>query len=292
VVIAIIGILVSLLLPAVQAAREAARRIQCTNNLKQWCLSLHNYHTMNSVFPHGTISDGGTATVPVERRETFVTAMWPYLEQGVIDDIYDESKPFWHAVNRPAVITQVPLYFCPSDRRGYWKADVYHRSRGNYVVNYGNANFRQNEPQYLDAPFGDIKNGAGQGRARRIDDFRDGTSNTIIMSEVVQSLSDTDWDGRGDFFNNHPGGAQFMTVNTPNAGVDLLYCSGPTSATYPGPCTNNGGSDAKVSARSHHPGGVVSALGDGSVRFVADSIDLSTWQAYGTIRAGEATAPL
>ena len=81
-----------------------------------------------------------------------------------------------------------------------------------------------------------------------------------------------------------------MTVNTPNSGVDYLYCTAASSATYPAPCVNT--SDAKVTARSHHPGGVVSGLADGSVSFATDSVDLAIWQAYGSIQAGEVVNPL
>jgi prepilin-type N-terminal cleavage/methylation domain-containing protein len=292
VVIAIIGILIALLLPAVQAAREAARRMQCSNNLKQWGLALHNYHSTYQQFPYGTISDGGTS-VGSRDRKTFVVALWPFLEQTVLTNIYDPKKQLMHADNRKAASTRVAVYFCPSDRQGTWLGDQYTRSRGNYIVNFGNSNFAQNESHYLTAPFGDFANGAGQGWPRRIASFRDGVSNTVLMSEYLLTANDDDWDIRGDFLNNHPGAAQFMTGSTPNSGVDLTLCGGPMSATFPAPCTNNGGTaGSKVVARSNHTGGVTTLLGDGSVTFVSDSINLNIWQAYGTISGGETTGGL
>jgi prepilin-type N-terminal cleavage/methylation domain-containing protein len=286
VVIAIIGILVSLLLPAVQSAREAARRMQCTNNLRQWALAWQNYHTTVGQFPYGTISDGGTGVGPTGDRKTFVVALWPYLEQGVIADLYNPKLKLMHADNRTAATAQPAVYFCPSDRVGMWEGDSYRRSRGNYIVNFGNSNFAQDESHYLTAPFSDVVN--GNKNARRIAEFRDGVSNTVMMSEYIQTANDNDWDIRGDFLNNHPGAAQFMTGSTPNSGIDLTLCGGPQSTTFPGPCTNNGGTKAsKVFARSNHSGGVVVILGDASTHFVSDHIALDIWQAYGSINGGE-----
>ncbi len=156
VVIAIIGILVSLLLPAVQSAREAARRTQCINNIRQWGIALQNYHDTNLCYPYGTISDGGTG-VNANDRKTFVIGLWPYIEEGTVYNMYDQKLPFWHEKNRPAVLTKVPMYYCTSDRQGDWRGDPYHRTRGNFVLNYGNTNFGRTGP-HMPAPFGDWYN--------------------------------------------------------------------------------------------------------------------------------------
>ena len=285
VVITIIGILIALLLPAVQAARAAARRMQCSNNLKQWGLALHNYHQTYGIFPFGCISDGGTGVDPNRDRKTFVVGLWPYLEQTNVAELYNDKRPFWHPENDAARLVQVPVYSCPADGPGFWRANQYHFALGNYVVNFGNANFLQTEPQFLEAPFGDFRN--GKGRQTTIADFRDGVSNTVVMSEVVQMKSATDYDVRGSTFNNTAGGCQFMTKNTPNSGIDRCICIGASSATYPGPCVNTYGPDGWISARSLHAGGVNGLLGDGSVRFVSESVALNLWQAYGSISGGE-----
>jgi prepilin-type N-terminal cleavage/methylation domain-containing protein len=290
VVIAIIGILIALLLPAVQAARAAARRAQCQNNLKQWGLALHNYHQDCRTFPFGSISDGGTGINPSQDRRTFVVALWPYLEQRNVSALYDQKKPFWHPDNRQAVNARVAMYYCPEDRGGHWTANSYNHVRGNYVVNYGNANFYQTEPQYKAAPFGDFRN--GQGTLTRDASFVDGLSNTVLMSETLMAQNDTDYDVRDSIVNNTACGPSFMTVNTPNSGVDYCVCAAASSATYPAPCVHNGSGDGKNSARSRHVGGVHALLGDGSVRFVTDEVALAVWQAYGTVGGGEVEGEL
>jgi prepilin-type N-terminal cleavage/methylation domain-containing protein len=276
VVIAIIGVLVALLLPAVQAAREAARRMQCSNNMKQWGLALHNYELTNKVFPSGVLQ-GGTALGGLPRRQTFVISLWPYFEQQNLADMYDYNRSFYDAANKPALLVQVPMYFCPTDRKGFWKGDIYHRSRGNYVVAWGNDKFEQNSTGYQQSVFG-INRWTAHG------DIRDGTSNTVFMSEVIQSLVDTDFDFRGDILNDDRSCAQFMTVNTPNAGVDQTIC---VNLTLPSQCLRTS-DPARVSARSNHPGGVTVMLGDGSVRFTGSTVDINVWRAASTM-AGQET---
>ena len=283
VVIAIIGILVSLLLPAVQSARAAARRAQCINRMRQWGIALHNYHDSLRVFPYGTISDGGTG-VNINDRKTFVIGLWPYLEEQAIYDAYNPKLAFWHEENRPAVMMQIPMYFCPEDRQGHWRGDIYHRTRGNFVLNYGNTDFGRNG-DHRPAPFGDLIQ-------TRMKNITDGLSKTLFMSEIVMAFDDTDFDLRGDFLNNHYGGAQFMTRNTPNSGVDITLCSGSNKDRI-SPCQNVSSPAASVSARSLHPGGVNVLLGDVSVAFITDGIDVQVWQAMGSMDYGDIiTQPL
>jgi len=290
VVIVIIAILVSLLLPAVQGARETARRLQCGNHLKQWGLSMQTHHTKLGRFPHGSISYGYTSINEKQDRRTWVVELWPYIEESNIADIYDDTVPFWHEDNWDARNARVPLYYCPSDRAGHWTANQWEHARGNYVVNYGNADFFQSEPQYKPAPFGDVR--TGHEIVRRRAHFRDGLSNTIMMSEAVMALNDDDYDIRGSILNNHAS-CSFMTVNTPNSGVDHAICAAASSPTYPGPCVNHSAqAGAKTSARSLHISGVMAMLGDGSVHFVSNSIALDVWQAYGTIGGEEEPEPL
>ena len=107
----------------------------------------------------------------------------------------------------------------------------------------------------------------------------------MLMSEIIMSLNPTSFDGRGDIMNDDAGfaGHQYMTLNTPNGGVDVSLCVANGDPMMP--CTN--GSPAHVAARSRHAGGVNVVFGDGSVHFVANSVDLATWQALGSINGGE-----
>jgi len=289
VVIAIIGILIALLLPAVQAARESARRTQCANNLKQWGLAMHNYHGTYNTLPYGTISDGNTGTGGPDRK-TFVIGLWPFLENQNVANLYDRNLPFWNIANRPAVMSQIAMYYCPSDRGpAMWRGDGYTRARVNYVVNFGSASFFQNKAiagvSYVPSPFGDYPQ--GKHPPTWYSQITDGLSNTMLMSEVMLALNDEDFDVRGDVINNHPGAAIYMTYNTPNAGVDTMLCQG-MDRNYPAPCTDlGGGVDAVVSARSKHTGGVNVMLADGSVRFVADSVAIAYWRALGSMSGGE-----
>lgn len=286
VVITIIGILVALLLPAVQAAREAARRMQCSNNLKQWGLAIAGYESANQIYPYGTftgpggfVADGRAGPNGIYRRQTFVVALWPYLEQTNLVVAYDFNYSFYGAKNLPIIANSVPMYYCPSDRQGRWTADGYGpRSRGNYVVNWGYCDFSQTLPAgYRIGPF----------RANlqsRVADVRDGLSNTIFMGEIIQAVRDDAIDYRGDFFNDDKGAAQFMTYYTPNSGVDSTACYGPTP-NEPAPCAPN--KVVYVSARSKHSGGVTVSFGDGSVHFIANSISVGAWRALSSMSGNE-----
>lgn len=193
VVTAIIGILIALLLPAVQAARETARRTQCLNNLKQWGLAMHNHHDTRNAFPRGSFSRGTTSLNGADRK-TFVTLLWPFIEETTLYERYDFDQPFWSPSNREVVLATPDMYRCPSDRGGGWKADQFHRTRGNYLVCYGNADFWQSTslyPQFMPAPFSDSKDPKALGTKMR--QFEAGLSNTMMMSEVVMAVDDSYW---------------------------------------------------------------------------------------------------
>ena len=113
VVIAIIAILIALLLPAVQNAREAARRSQCRNNLKQIGLALHNYEGTHRVFPMGVLSSSSTPSA-TNQIHTWMTLQLPYLEQGPLQKKYDFNVAYNHANNAAVVVTTLPAYLCPS----------------------------------------------------------------------------------------------------------------------------------------------------------------------------------
>jgi prepilin-type N-terminal cleavage/methylation domain-containing protein/prepilin-type processing-associated H-X9-DG protein len=292
VVIAIIAILIGLLLPAVQKVREAAARMKCSNNLKQWGLAMHNYHDSFGTLPEGNRSNP---------RRVWVVLVWPYVEQGTMYVQFDQTKHFYQPPNTITNTTNgiyaktAPLYYCPSDRvNALWQGDIYWRARGSYVVNWGNQMVPYNpsdpvqDPSKGVAPFGytDYINRFNP-KTVRLTDITDGTSNTMLMSEVIMARNDTDYDIRGDMLNDDRPCTMYMTINTPNSGTDVSpYCN---QATYPQnpPCINSPSTYAHKAARSRHTGGVNALFGDGSIHFIRNEIPLATWRALGTINGNE-----
>jgi len=302
VVIAIIAILIGLLLPAVQKVREAAARAKCQNNLKQWGLAMHNMHDATGYLPEGNRANP---------RRVWVVLVWPYVEQGSMYAVFDQTAHFYQPPNTYTNTTDgiyaktAPIYYCPSDRPGaLWKGDIYWRARGNYVINWGNIAVYRNvadptqDPAKGVAPFGyadPAVQDRNSPRKTKLTDFADGTSQTMLVSEVIMAANDTDYDIRGDMMNDDRPCTQFMTVNTPNSGTDVTpFCSQRSGDPNPGqpypwnpPCTTANNAYAHKAARSRHSGGVNVVFGDGSVQFVRDGIDLKTWRALGTMNGGE-----
>jgi prepilin-type N-terminal cleavage/methylation domain-containing protein/prepilin-type processing-associated H-X9-DG protein len=287
VVIAIIAILIALLVPAVQKVRESAARTQCQNNFKQWGLAIHNYEGVMRALPPGATSTP---------RHSFVIHLWPYFEANTLAQHYDGTLGFYQPPNivqnsLDGVCAQlVPMYYCPSDRPGaYWQGDSYWRARGNYVVNWGPITqpWTGGMPT-VQAPFGWVDDNAAIPQKVRIADILDGTSSTLMMSEVIMAIHDDDFDTRGDILNNDPNYMtfEFMSINTPNSGSDT------TSTCIPNPaweCTN--GSPMQQTARSRHPGGVNVLFCDASVQFIVNSILPATWRALSTMNGGETIEP-
>jgi prepilin-type N-terminal cleavage/methylation domain-containing protein len=299
VVIAIIGILIALLLPAIQAAREAARRVACSNNLKQWNTGMQNYENTNKCFPAGVTtgrsclsspgcisSNGSIGSSGEYNRKTFIVDLWPFMEMNSYSKRYDPKYCFYAPTNRPITEEASPIYYCPSDRKGKWKADAYTiRSRVNYVVSWGYCDYFQTTTTTGESP----RPGAfGTNRKTRIKDLKDGLSPTMFMAEVIQADTDSDFDFRGDVFNNDQGAAQFMTLYTPNSGIDSMACGGGTP-NVPGPCQMGG--PVFVSSRSMHRGGVQAAYGDGSVHFTANDIDIKLWRGLSSMTGKETVSP-
>jgi prepilin-type N-terminal cleavage/methylation domain-containing protein/prepilin-type processing-associated H-X9-DG protein len=294
VVIAIIAILIALLVPAVQKVRAAAARTQCVNNLKQWGLAMHSFHDANKHLPLGAI------TTPT--RQSWVVYVWPYIDQGPLQaDFYALPNGTGNLATQqfyepPAVIqnqmtgvlcTTLPIYYCPSDRPGaMWKGDPYYRARGNYVVSWGTRSV--NGTSGAMAAFGYVNGNIGVPQLTKFVQITDGSSNTLMMAEVIVALNDTDYITHGDIFNDdvEAAGAMFMTDYTPNSGTDTMYCQ-PNGGNDPmAPCTN--GTPGIASARSRHPSGVNVLLCDGTVHFIANGIDINSWQALGTINNNDA----
>ncbi|MGO9114055.1 MAG: DUF1559 domain-containing protein, partial [Thermoguttaceae bacterium] len=161
VVIAIIGILIALLLPAIQAARESGRRTQCSNNLRQWALAMLAFEQDHGGFPEGVIygEEGGPGGIEGDgqiganggyQRYSFVINVWPYFESNSLFKEYNFHYTFFSPENLPLTGYSNPIYYCPDDRMGIWAADSYAgRRRGNYVVDWVYCDFTQTEPDGL-----------------------------------------------------------------------------------------------------------------------------------------------
>jgi len=283
VVIAIIGVLVALLLPAVQAAREAARRSQCSNNLKQLGLALHNYHDTHLRFPPGSIGANpadGTWESP-GFRVPFVRFLLDFIEQGARSDLYDDRRSwFSQGTNQQTLVAHLPGWHCPSDVSTV-SQDTLLDYKGNYGVNWGEGGWINNRGP--GAPFF-IKYGA------RFGDIRDGTSNTIAMMEMLQApTTSASPDQRGRLWNDDVLCYQISTFIGPNSSDKDM---GGTCIDMPVqglPCNKGGAgkADQYMGSRSRHPGGVMVLLCDGSVRFVSETVELAVWRAASSQAGGE-----
>ncbi len=309
VVIAIIGILIALLLPAVQAAREAARRMQCTNNLKQIGLGMLNFESTYRALPAGWI--GETDVEGLAKETQAMILVLPFLEQGMVDELIDYDYRPIHDINNTALRQQITVFQCPSDDaagrswHGSYAGTEYAYSRSNYVVCFGSntmaantlGTYRvtaQNNPAhdfstdgvFQSNPIGTPNPIAG----RKLRDVVDGTSKTVMASEVCAGKADegfSGYDARGLWGWPNMGASVYTHRMTPNTSArDMLYPG--ECADMPGanlPCTSSSGSEDTqyAAARSRHPGGVSVLFVDGHVTFVEDEIDLGAWIAMAMI---------
>jgi prepilin-type N-terminal cleavage/methylation domain-containing protein len=294
VVVAIIAVLIGLLLPAVQKVREAANRARCLNNLRQLAAAMHNHHSAANALPDGGSRWHGSGTWQV--------LILPYIEQDALWRLYQgygqAANGAWSPPNVSNVTgKQLALCTCPSDtvalRGGQtWAGTSYH----NYAANFGNTavgdgwsdGAMRTEASYngftfAGAPF-------RYNNPQRLTDITDGTSNTLLMAEVVQGQR---VDLRG--FTWWGDAAAFVTSLRPNdPEPDVLthpdYCD-PNPPNPPADCAGRSTGDGYAlrvfAARSRHPGGVNVSSCDGSCKFIANGIDPLTWQQLGTSQGGE-----
>lgn len=301
VVIAIIGILVALLLPAIQAAREAARRAQCVNNMKQIGVAMQNYHDTYKQLPSGSISCCWG---------TWQMFILPFIEEQQLRDLYvflpktaTPAEYYDYAYysllpshtppirNLEVVQKRIATLTCPSDEP---QVDGNGITFHNYVANYGNTNhlgwdyLTPSKPayiQYLGSPFVGDDQLPQQQQPVKFKKIVDGLSKTLLVSETVQGR---DGDLRG--FTWWGWSAGFETYATPNpSDPDVMqqtqYCK-PVDPNPPCSGQSTGGL-FKAAARSRHPGGVNAVMCDGSVQFVGNDVDLAAWRAASTTKGQE-----
>jgi len=296
VVITIIGILISFLLPAVQAAREAARRLQCSNNLKQLGLAMHNYHSAHNTLPYAASTWW---------RGGWLKMTLPFIEQSALATNWDESKDYCAEPNRTICRVAIPAHLCPSDTfsRSSWAEGGQKIANFNYAVNLGNTSVYRVSPlngvTFHGAPFYYEEDGNTKIRSVNFSAIRDGTSNTLMLGEVRQGgtlgTEGSQTDLRGLIWYGHHAGITTLEVpNTPVPDyIQIGWCVDSTAAQSLGmPCADESGQTTgstpkNLSARSCHSGGVNIALCDGSVRFVSNSINQTTWQNLGSSQDGQ-----
>ena len=302
VVIAIIGILIGLLLPAVQAAREAARRMQCTNNLKQLAIAMQTYANQNGDkfpiamqvgwhFRTDNAGDNFTDTFSWHARTL------PYIEQEALFSTLDFSKRVNQGNHYEYRIALIPTHQCPTepDAIGEKNARDWCARRSCYVVNLGNSNYAQNDVNNWDGR-GSYKNKKAPftyNKAVKISDLKDGTSNTLCLSEVQVNPNEDGYQGNYGvaMFSN---GAGFTAYLGPNSTYSCDHGrQGWNQDDFTPPFPNHGGSGdgqwgaACFDARSSHSGGVNAAMCDGSVRFVPTVVDLDVWRSMATSKGQE-----
>ena len=319
VVIAVIGVLVALLLPAIQAARESARRTQCRSNLRQVGLAMLNFHDAKRRFPsaYETQPGGAMGTRNPETGDagpgwTCLFQVLPYIEGSTAREAFDLKLPAWHVDNGQAALQIIPTYLCPSvsdQTASYVVKDssdnaLAEFSRANYVANAGHIAVWETPDENLTS----IANGPLFRDSRlRMKDITDGTSHTVFMGEQTPFHSDSTWVAIVPDSITCPT-RWFPEAHCEPAAPQINVHSGPdafhehdhehehdeeeeeeededhdhTPVAHP-PNDPHGYVDEMY---SEHPGGCNVLFGDGSVRFISEDIDPMIWAAVSS-RAGD-----
>jgi prepilin-type N-terminal cleavage/methylation domain-containing protein/prepilin-type processing-associated H-X9-DG protein len=293
VVIAIIAILIGLLLPAVQKVREAAARMKCGNNVRQVAIGLHNYHDANGTFPPGQPQGyyyGNWYGDPAVRdldRSCWIGFLLPYIEQTAMGSQYQAFlvAPSTFTCSTTFAPIVIPTLTCPSDPNSPKVSTLGQGFHASYVTCLGNTTATPGGTNGL------TLNGLFYGRSKtKLTDVTDGTSNTAMVSELLQSPDTTQHDIRGRVWNSIHAGSEFSTIYPPNSTVGdnvMGYCVPLPKV----PCGSQSVAEAFSLARSQHTGGVNAAMADASVRFVRDAINAQTWSWMGTRAGGEVLPP-
>lgn len=326
VVIAIIAVLVSLLLPAVQQAREAARRTQCKNNLKQIGLAMHNYHDVFLMFPPAYVGEAGntgpprSSGQPSSNLHGFTEYILPYIDQGNVYNLIDFNLSMFDAglaANLPnntntAYNTVIQAYICPSTPRNSNKVQVLYPAESWW--NQSDMNYTTGAMDYM--PFGGmVGNGAAfyaltvaatspQGRRQGIlsDDnikvpighVTDGTSNTMLLYE--RAGRNDKWQ-KGKLASTAPTQLSQLGLRgtygggwaDPGEFEDWPAGSSPDGSIHRGICTINCSNGSGDGGYSFHTGGMQIVLADGSVRFLSENVSNVVFANLGTHQGGQIT---
>ena len=304
VVIAIIGILIGMLLPAVQQVREASRRITCANNQRQVILASHNFHSAFDEFP------SGLNTGPRLSGTAFAQIL-PYIEQNNVFDLININENY---NSQAGSEEEIPSFICVSDDASGRGMSINNLAvsyaRSNYAWCFGsetmmraqngatiwNNNYDPSVPDFFtDGAF-------GVANPRDFGSLLDGSSNVVFLSEVISGKdddgTDLEVDVRGVWAAFLPGSSNYNHIITPNSSIGDVGASGgagrnwlplPANAPPNMPVEIVGGvsyDQYYAGARSNHPGGVNAGFGDGHVEFVTDTIDVVTWEDLAAIADG------
>ena len=288
VVIAIIGVLVGLLLPAVQQAREAARRSSCSNNLRQTATAMHLYNDAINTLPPGRGPYGCC-------WGTWAVLVLPFMEESNAADAYvnwggNDSTNGGHRYSGGPNLTVTRRRYqtltCPSDIPN---APLNSITSHNYAVNHGNTGYDRstiNGVSFLQAPFSVAASTTQPKKGVSLEEIVDGTSSTLMLGEVLQGAGG---DLRGFIWWGDASG--FSAYQAPNSSLpDRIYtavfCNDQPEQNLP--CAvSTGTAPTMFAARSRHPGGVQVATCDGSTRFISETIELDVWRGLSSSQGGE-----
>jgi prepilin-type N-terminal cleavage/methylation domain-containing protein len=293
VVIAIIAVLIALLLPAVQQAREAARRTQCKNNLKQIGLALHNYHDTHNILPSNVKPYGDPHSM------TPHLAMLPYMDGGNLYNGVDYSLPnvVDQLVGGKKLKTfNIPSFRCPSDPfqmgTGVGTTNYMWSGGSTDTFNWQNCNlyelgaFGPTDPWADTYDLNKLSGCFGQRIACRFRDITDGMSNTILFMEILPACNEYS----GSSGSTMGWADSYWTWFTTTVPINFQTCPGVgkgNSDSPPTSCNSYSNWATGWGSKSKHIGGTHMLLGDGAIRFVGENIDLRNYQRLGARADGE-----
>ena len=275
VVIAIIGILIALLLPAVQAAREAARRMQCTNNLVQMGIALANYDAAHETLPPGVVNpEGPIRNIPSGYHMSWLVQVLPYIEEQVTFRYVDFSVGAYDKKNDPVAGTEISIFVCPSDPG---RSHGRYGSEGRWPASYAGCHHD------VEAPIDADNHGVFfLNSSIRSLDIPDGATHTIFVGEKQLDADDLGWMSGTRSTLRNTGTMVNMTPVVKDAGGRFGYEEEASDAGQAGQESEAAGGDLAVGGySSYHPGGANFLLGDGSVRFISETVDKSVYEQMG-----------